>query len=271
MGAARSRLRRIVTVAASLFALWTVALIVAGFAAVGCQRRRVEGRIARSFEATAAFGDADLSLLRGTFHGTDLAIAKDVTAGTLRVKVKQLDAELAPLGIALVDSRLRELRLSGVELEASNLALLQTRSHGGKPFAVDALELRDVHLAAMPTMILPSFGRLEVHLERATAGPTVLRTALSWVFSLRSLVARVDLPGGVTIRLAYDHGRLRAQGGMFGSTPVEVPFAIPVLDPAHEMEQLAALGIELVQKMTMRQAEEWLDRGWDSLKQALPR
>lgn len=256
--------------AAGLFALWSIALIAAGFFAEGCQRRRIEARIARTFEATVAFGDADLSLLRGKFSGTDLAIAKEVTAGTLRVKVASLDAELAPLGLALIDSRLRSLRLTGVELEASSLALLRTRKGSGKPFAVDALELRDVHLAAMPTMLLPSFGRLEVHLERATAGPTVLRTALSWVFSLETLVARIDLPGGVTIRVSYEGGKLRAQGGMFGSTPVEVPFAIPVLDPAREMEQLQALGIELVQKMTVRQAEEWLEGGWDSLKQALP-
>jgi hypothetical protein len=249
--------------------VWCVALVIAGYAAAGCQKRRVEQRIARAFEAKVGFGDADLSLLRGRFGGDDLTIAKDTPIGTLRVHVGRLEAELAPLGLALVDGGMRALRLSDVNLEATTLELLRATRRGGKPFAVDELELTNVRLVTMPTTLVPGLGKLELTIQHARAGPTVLRTPLSWVFSLRELVARVDVEGGVSVRVEYRGGVLRASGGVLGSTWVDVPFAIPVLDPAREMEQLAALGVDLAAKMTLRQAESILQQGWDAVTGAL--
>ena len=102
--------------------------------------------------------------------------------------------------------------------------------------------------------------------ERGRAGPCVLRSALSWVFSLEELVARVDLPGSVTVRLDYRGGQLRVAGGMFGATPVEVPFTIPELDPARETEQLKEMAMELARKLAVEQAESWAKRQWERLK-----
>jgi hypothetical protein len=251
--------------------LWAVALIVLGFAAEGCMTRRVEERIAYAFDAKATFTDSSLSLLRGGFTAEDLVVTKDV-GGSLKVTVDEIDADLAPFGWALYDHSPSRLELSGIRLEASSLALLRTRGRKGKrPFRCDELVIRDVHLAAMPTSLLPSLGRLEIHIERARAGPVVMRTALSWVFSLEELVAKVALPGGVSLELAYADGVLRVKGGAYGATPIEVPFAIPILDPAREMEQLQELGLDLAKKITLQQAEDWLERQvWNRIRDAVP-
>lgn len=258
-----------VGVLAGAFAVWCVALVIAGYAAGGCQQRRIETRIATAFEAKVGFADADLSLLRGNFDGDALTISKDTPIGSLRVRVGTLEAELAPLGLALVDGRMRALRLHDVQLEATTFEMLRTKSRGGKPFAVDELELTNVHLVTMPSAALPTLGKLELTIERARAGPTVLRTPLSWVFSLQELVAHFEVAGGVSVRVEYKGGKLRASGGVLGSPWVEVPFTIPVLDPAREMEQLAQMGMELAEKMTFEQAESILKRGWDAVSGAL--
>ena len=268
---ARTPLRRIASLAGGVLVLWCVALVVFGFAANGCMTRRVEERIAYAFDAKATFAGSSLSLLRGGFTADDLVVTKDV-GGSLRLTVDEVDADLGPLGWALWDHSPSRLELSGIRLEASSLALLKTRRRaGGKPFRVDELVINDAHLAAMPTSLLPSLGRLEIHIERARTGPVVMRTALSWVFSLEELVAKVALPGGVALELAYADGKLRVKGGAYGAVPIEVPFAIPILDPAREMEQLQELGLELAKQITIQQAEDWLQRQvWDRVKSVVP-
>lgn len=270
MLARRSRLRRAGTALVGAVVVWCAALVVAGYAAAGCQQRKVEARIAKAFEGNAAFDDAQLSLLRGKFGGDDLLITKASPLGVMTVKVRRLEADLPPMGWALVDAHMRELRLSDVELTASTLELLRPRNRGGKPFSVDGLVLDNVHLVTAPVPAMPALGRLEVTIEHARAGPTVLRTALSWVFSLQELVARVDVGGGVTVKVEYRNGKMKASGGVFGGGWVDVPFAIPILDPAHELEQLATMGLDLAAKMTVQQAEGWLQRGWDAMKRAVP-
>lgn len=266
----RARPRRVATITVGALALWAVALVVAGTAASSCQTRKIADRIGRSLDATARFGDGSLALVRGAFTGRDLTIDKDEVLGTLRVRVRSLDADLLPMGLALVDARPRRLELAGVEIEASSLALLRARRAHGTPFTVDALALRDVHLAAVPIAALPGLGRIEVHLDRVEAGPTVLRTPLSWVFSLRELAATVDLPAGVRVHLEYAGGVLHAQGGVLGSRMVEVPLAIPTLDPARELDQLQALGLDLLEKIAVSGARSWLEDQWDTVKGWLP-
>lgn len=269
MLARRSRLGRAAKVLTGALAVWCVALIVAGYAAAGCQQRKIEARIATAFEGDARFGDAQLSLLRGSFGGDDLAIKKTSPLGTMTVTVGRLEADLAPLGWALVDAHMRELRLSDVELAASSFELLRPRNRGGKPFAVDGLVLDNVHFVTPSVPLMPALGALEVTIDHARCGPTVLRTALSWVFSVEELVARVDVGGGVTVRVDYRGGNMKASGGVFGGGWVDVPFTIPVVEPAHELEQLARMGVDLAEKMTVQQAEGLLERGWEAVKRAV--
>ncbi len=55
---------------------------------------------------------------------------------------------------------------------------------------------------------------------------------------------------------------LRASGGVFGSTPVELPFAIPVTgdgdDAQLEIQKLVELGKQLAEELVERRAKEWL-------------
>jgi len=42
--------------------------------------------------------------------------------------------------------------------------------------------------------------------EHAEAGETIFKTPLSWLFALQALRATIELPAGITLELAYDHG-----------------------------------------------------------------
>jgi hypothetical protein len=208
-------------------------------------------------QARATIGDASLSLVRGGFTAEDLTIVKDV-GGHLKVHVEHVDADLMPLGLALVDRSIGTLQLRGIVLEASSRAVLEVRDRKRKPIAVDELIVDDAKVSLMPTALVPGLGRIDVTIEHGRAGPTVFRTALSWVFSLEELQARLDLPAGITVRLIYKHGKLSLQGGLFGQTPVEVPFEIPKLDPTREIDQLVELGKDLLRKVTVDRATDWV-------------
>jgi hypothetical protein len=253
------RARRLVGAATALLAVWLVALVVGGWAGSGCTRDRIALRIAESLEARVTVADASLSLVRGGFTAEDAVIRRDHD-GHLRIRVQEIDADLLPLGLALVDRSIGTLVLRGIELEASSRAVLEIRGRKKSPITVDELVVEDAKIALLPTAILPELGRIEVTVERARAGPTTFRTALSWVFALDDLVARLDLPAGITVRLTYRGGVLSVAGGMFGETPVEVPFEIPTLDPAREAEQLAELGKQLLRKVAVDRAGGWLER-----------
>jgi hypothetical protein len=250
-----SRSGRIAGWVVGAFVVWLVVLLIGGWVGSGCARDRVADRIAHSMQAKVTIGDASLSLIRGGFTADDLTIVKDA-GGHLRVHVDHVDADLMPLGLTIFDRSIGTLRLRGIQLEASSRAVLEVRDRKRKPIAVDELIVDDVKVSLMPTALLPGLGRVDVTVEHGRAGPTVFRTALSWVFGLQELRARLDLPAGITIRLIYAGGKLSLAGGLFGDTPVEIPFEIPKLDPEREIDQLIELGKDVLKKATVGRASD---------------
>jgi hypothetical protein len=87
-----------------------------------------------------------------------------------------------------------------------------------------------------------------------------MRTALSWIFTLEELVARVDLPAGMTVRLGFKDGKLSASGGFFGATPVTIDFVLPPLDGSDEVAQLIAIGKELGKQLAIERARRWIQQ-----------
>jgi hypothetical protein len=89
-----------------------------------------------------------------------------------------------------------------------------------------------------------------------------MRTPLSWLFSLRELKAKFELPAGITVQIGYLNGKLSATGSVFGSEPVELPIDIPVADSAKdahdEVQLLIQLGKDIAEKLVAKRAEDWL-------------
>ena len=246
--------------------LWTggalagylLALLVVGWLLGGVVARDVRDRLGASLDAEAAVGEASVSLLRGAASIREIEVRREHD-GLLTLDVDELALDLAPLGAVLWDREPREVAIAGGRLEVSGLGVLRLPHRPEQPpIRIGGLRLERCALVLVATGLLPGLTRVELTIERARSGATVLRTALSWLFTLEDLVARVELPAGVTVRLTYRAGVLSAVGGPFGDTPVVVPFALPAIDDADEVEQLAALGKELAKQLALAQARRWL-------------
>jgi len=257
-------LRRIGTGLAVAAVAWIAALALFGWLGDGCARDRAERRLAASMRANVSIGAVDVGLVTGELAIRGVRLER-VERGVLRLAIEQVDVDLPPLGLALVQDELGAVVVRGVEVELSALGVLDLRGAGGAPVSFDRLELRDAHVALEGTSIVPGLARLELTIERAVAGRTTMRTPLSWLFALRELTARLALPIGLTARVTYADGVLRIAGGLFGETPIVVPFAIPVLEPAREVEQLGEIGRALGGALATQLRLRWIEQARKSL------
>lgn len=256
------RLRRIVGVVLVLAVLWLLALAITSLALEGRTRRGVATRVSESLQADATIAEGDLALIRGRMQLTQLAVRRDDVVGHLGLTVADLTCTLPPLGWALIDRDCRELALRGIRLEVSSAALFQLQRPRRPPLHAYAVVIDDAHLELAASALMPSLGKVALDIAHAEAGETVFKTPLSWLFALRSLRATVELPAGVTLHVSYDHGELRVAGGLFGSTPIALPIALPVADladdPRAEMAKLIELGKQLAQRLLATRATDWL-------------
>ena len=253
--------KRILTLALGAFALWLLALVIVGVLYGGRAGERVATRIADSLVAEVTLDESNLALVRGHLTFEHLAVHKE-DLGHLAIDVDTIRCELPPLGVALVDHECRDLIVEGVRLEVSAAAVFQLRKPKRAPLHVQHVDLRNAVLTFAPSAFLPSLGRISIKIDRAEAGPTTFKTPLSWSFSMTSLAATIELPAGITVKLAYRDGILTAAGGIFGSAPVALPLAIPVAatadDAKAEIQKLVELGRDLAEQLVARRAEDWL-------------
>ena len=241
-------------------AAYLVLLLVLGWIAGGVVARDVRGRLAASLDAEAEVGGARVNLLTGVASVRDIEVRRQHD-GYLALDLDRVRLELAPLGAVLWDRAPRLVEVRGARLEVSGLAVLRLPPRPARPpIRVGALTVDDCALSLTASGLLPGLARVELVIKRARSGATVLRTALSWLFTLEELVARVELPAGVTVRLEYRHGLLSAAGGPFGKVPVIVPFALPPVDDRDEVAQLSALGKELAKQLALAEARRLLGK-----------
>lgn len=235
-------------------------LLVGGWILGGVVARGVRDRLAASLDAEATVGAAEVDLLRGGAALRGLEVEREHD-GHLTLAVDALELDLAPLGAVLWDREPRAVRVKGGRLEISGLGVLRLPPRRKRPpVTVGALHLEDVRLALVATGLLPGLARVELVIERARSRTTVLRTALSWIFTLEELVARLELPAGVSLRLAYRDQVMSVTGGPFGATPLELPLVMPAVDAQDEVGQLAALGKELAKQLALAEARRLLQR-----------
>jgi hypothetical protein len=239
-------LRRIgITLAGSAVA-WLVTLLLVGWLGADCQRRKVEDRLASRMRATVTIGGLDLGLVTGHVGVDRIAIARD----NLRLEVQRIDVDVLPLGLAIFQHGAGDVRIRGVTAQIAALAALDNRSGKGQPFEFDSMDIRDATVtfvvslkdAGLSNLVGDMLGigpvQIVLHVARAAAGHTVMRTALSWLFGLRVLDADVTLPGGAKVPVHYEGGRLKVGA-------LEVTLTIPKLDAARELQQLRDIGIDV--------------------------
>lgn len=255
--------RRLIVIASGLLLAWLVLLVILGVTLGSRQERKTRERLAESMHADVTLGDIDLALVRGHLTIDMLAIKRDDTIGRMAIDVEGVRCELAPFGLALFDRDCRDLMIRGLRLEVSTAALFKMqRPPKSRPVRADRVVIDNASLVFSPSAFIPSLGRIEISIEHVEAGPTVMRTPLSWLFSLRVLRARFDLPAGISVRLGYMNGVMTATGSIFGAGQIELPIEIPVAGTANdahdEMQLLIALGKEVAEKLVAKRAEDWL-------------
>jgi hypothetical protein len=254
--------RRILIVGGATFAAWLVVLTILGLALGSRQERHTTERLGESLQAAVTVGGSDLALVRGRFALDRLSIRRDDVVGHLAIDVHAVRCELAPLGWALVDRDCRELSVRGVRLEVSTAALFTVKRPKREPIRADRVVIEDAVLVFLPSAFAPNLGRIEIAIDRAVTHGTVMRTPLSWLFSLDELRARLALPAGITLTLGYRGGVLTAAGSIFGSTPVALPIQIPLAEMARdahdEIRLLVELGTDIAERLVAKRAEDWL-------------
>lgn len=252
---------RLLKIAVGAFALWLAVLVIIGVVYGGRAGDRVASRIADSLVAEVTLDGSSLALIRGHLVIDKLAVRKE-DLGHLAIDIEKIRCELPPLGIALIDHECRDLIVRGVRLEVSAAAVFQLKNPKRKPLRVRHVEIHDAVLTFSPSAFLPSLGRISIKIDHAEAGPTTFKTPLSWVFTMTSLAATIELPAGITVKLAYANGVLTAAGGIFGSAPVALPLSIPIPQSAdeakEEVRKLVELGRNLAEQLVARRAEDWL-------------
>jgi hypothetical protein len=244
-----------------VIAAWLIALVIIGVAYGGRAGDRVATRIADSLVAEVTIDSSNLALVRGHLALEGMKVRKE-DMGHLAIDVDTIRCELPPLGIALADHECRDLIVKGVRLDVSAAAVFQLRHPARAPMHVRHVEIADAVLTFAPSAFVASLGRISIRIDHATAGETTFKTPLSWIFSLTALDATIELPAGITVKLAYRDGMLTAAGGIFGVRPVALPLSIPVPDSADdavaEIKKLVALGRDLAEQLVAQRAEDWL-------------
>ena len=256
-----SRGLRIARYGGGVLAVYLVLLVAGGWGLGGVVKDRVVARLSSSLRAEVTIADARLGLVRGRVELTGLAVRRS-DVGTLALDVGAIRCELPPLGAALVSRECRDLVIDGVRLEASTAAVFQMPRPKRTPLRVRHVEIHDAVLVFSPSAFLPDLGRVELRLEDVEAGPTTFKTPMSWMFAMTALRARLELPAGITIVLSYRAGVLTASGGLFGATPVELPFTLPAADAADdaraEIGELVAAWRDVAKALVARRAQDWL-------------
>jgi len=253
----RRTLRRISVGVAGAALAWVALLGVIGWLGDGCARARTEGHLAESMRAKVTLGSMDLGLVTGSAELRDLRIERQ-DQGVFRIAIQRLDADLPPLGLALVSREIGEVVVRGVDVQVSALGVLDLRGGKREPVTFERLDVRDARLHLQAVSLIPGLAGVDLTVERAIAGRTTLRTPLSWLFALEELRARIDLPAGISATLHYRDGTLTIAGSFLGSEPIELPFVIPVLEPARELEQLAQMGRALAGELVAELGTRWL-------------
>ena len=252
-------MKRFLKVIVGLAVVWMIALLVIGVVMKARLASRITTHLGEPLAATATVDGFDLALIRGRLDMEKLSIKK---GDALAIDVADIRCDLPMLGAALVDGDCRTLAIHGMRVKVTAAEAFALRNVNRSPVHARHVVIDDAILEFSPSAFLPGLGRIAITVEHAEASDTVFKTPLSWIFALEALRAKLELPGGVTATLRYEHGKLALGGALFGSREVEVPFEIPVADladdPRGELVKLGNLGKDLAERAVEQRAKDFL-------------
>jgi len=258
---AMSKGRKLVACVIGALALWIAGLALVASVYGDRAGERVVRRLADSLHADVSVEATDLQLVRGGMILEGLKARRE-EAGHLAIDVARVACDLPPFGLLLVDHDCRELVLEDARMEVSALGALTTQRPRRAPLRAERVVLRRGTVVLLPSALVPGLGRVEISVEHVEAGPTTFKTPLSWIFAIEELRASLSLPSSIVVNLHYVAGVLRIAGGVFGSTPIELPIDLPVADAADdaqaEIAKLSALGAEIAKELALRRATSWV-------------
>lgn len=234
-------------------------LIVLGFALRGTVASTVRDRLAVSLDGQATVGDATLDLVRGGATVRELVVERQ-HLGTLRLAIDRVEVDLAPLGAVVLAREARMVRVVGAHLTIAGAGALELPPRPPSMVTVGGLDVTASDVDLVVTTAWPELAHVRLVIERFRAGRTTFRTPLSWVFALEELDARVELTGTTGFALRYRDGRLSAQGGVFGDTPVDIEVTLPRDPGPDEPARLRALAFELAKRLAIERGKRWLTR-----------
>ncbi|MEJ7597617.1 MAG: hypothetical protein WKG01_06880 [Kofleriaceae bacterium] len=253
--------RRLAKIGAALVVGWLVLLVILGFAIGDRTASQVTSRIADSLQGSGRHADHDLALVRGILQVSQLEVRRDDVVGKLDLTVAEIECDLPPFGLAMLDRDCDELAIRGLRLEVSTFALFKSHRPRRTPFHAGGITLDDATLVLSPTALAPSLGKTELRVHHAHAGATTFKTPLSFLFALDSLRATLALPAGLVVELTYANRLLTVSGGVFGSEPVTLPVELPVADladdPQAELKKLVAFARQIAEEAITRRAADW--------------
>ncbi|HTM19091.1 MAG TPA: hypothetical protein VL172_01235, partial [Kofleriaceae bacterium] len=115
---------------------------------------------------------------------------------------------------------------------------------------IGELVIEDARISLSPTLLLPTLGKVDLVIERARTTGFTQRSAVSWVFALRELAARAELPGGLAGSVGYRDRHLSIGGAGPGAFTLEADFDLPRPDPTQlEIAQLGDLARSLARTL----------------------
>jgi hypothetical protein len=264
-------LRRLIVLAFVLATLWLISLAVLGELGSRWVAVRMQEKLSKSLGAQVQIGGVDLGLVRGQFELAQLDLRRR-EVGAMHIVIQEAVLDTAPLGLAVLHrDRADKLTIRGLTIELSSWAVLAPPPGNPLAFHVGSFDFSSVKLLLAPTLLLPGAGSITLDIDRAKGGATTLRSAVSWLFSVDELDARLGLPGGATATIRYRASRTGAAGAREGKLVIgssllarelTIPLTMPTIVNGDELTALRQLGTRITREVTKNKALQLLQKIW---------
>lgn len=254
------KLRRLGMFALAVSGGYVLLLLVLGFALRGCVAEQVEQRMAAALDAEVEVGKSSPGLLLGSIELGDIRVQRE-NGGQVNIEIEHIEVDVAPLGGVVFDRVPELVVVRGVRMSVDAPGVLTLPERPERPpLRLGGMVLEDIDIEMSAIDSIPGLGRARLVIDQARTGPVELKSTLDWIFAVRQLNATARLPGSIEVSVRYGEGTLELGGGLFGSTPVSVPFELPAPPPdALEAEKIRILVAAIIKAAGHEVARRWLE------------